>query len=72
MAFYSLWKWFSPWSRRFYPNMVYWYSEYILKTPEQRTTEQFERKRRVNTAILQLGIAAHLIHERIGQLYEIK
>lgn len=45
--------------------MVYWYSEFILKTPEQRAAEQLERKRHVNTAIFQFGIAAHLIHERL-------
>ena len=39
MAFYSLWKWFSPWSKRNYPNMIYWFKRYVLMTPEERAAK---------------------------------
>ena len=56
MGFYALWKWFSPWSKRDYPNMIYWYKEYVLKTPEQREQERRESKRKARTALAQLAI----------------
>ena len=59
-AFYSLWKWFSPWSRREYTNMIYWYKEYVLKTPEQREQERIEKKRKARTAMAQLGVMTAL------------
>lgn len=40
MGFWALWKWFQSWSKIGYPNMIYWYSEYFLKTPEQRAAEK--------------------------------
>ena len=54
MGFYALWKWFSPWSKRYYPNMIYWYKEYVLKTPEQREQERRESKRKARIALAQL------------------
>lgn len=56
MGFYALWKWFSTWSKRDYPNMIYWYKEYVLKTPEQREQERRESKRKARTALAQLAI----------------
>ena len=56
MGFYALWKWFSPWSKRNYPNMIYWYKEYVLKTSEQREQERRESKRKARTALAQLAI----------------
>lgn len=32
MAFWKLYKWFAPWSHTRYPNMIYFYKEYVLKT----------------------------------------
>ena len=62
MAYYSLWKWFAPWSKRNYPNMIYWYSEYVLKTPEQREKEKMERRKRANTLMAQMGIIRTMCH----------
>lgn len=56
MAFYSLYKWFSPWSKREYTDMIYWYKEYVLKTPEQREQEKKDRQRKARTVLAQLGI----------------
>ena len=56
MGFYALWKWFSSWSKKDYPNMIYWYKEYVLKTPEQREQERRESKRKARTALAQLAI----------------
>ena len=56
MGFYALWKWFSSWSKRDYINMIYWYKEYVLKTPEQREQERRENKRKARTALAQLAI----------------
>lgn len=56
MGFYTLWKWFSPWSKRDYPDMIYWYKEYVLKTPEQREQERRESKSKARTALAQLAI----------------
>lgn len=56
MAFYSLWKWFSPWSKREYTDMIYWYKEYVLKTTEQREQERRESKRKARTDLAQLVI----------------
>ena len=56
MGFYALWKWFSPWSKMDNPNMIYWYKEYVLKTPEQREQERRESKRKARTALAQLAL----------------
>ena len=56
MAWYALWKWFSPWSKRDMPDMIYWYSEYVLKTPEQREMERIQKRRKVNTVMAQIVI----------------
>lgn len=51
MGFFALWRWFRPWSKREYPNMIYWYREYFLKTPEQR---EYERRKRYKEAAMLL------------------
>lgn len=40
--------------------MIYWYKEYILKTPEQREQERIENKRKARTAMAQLGVVGAL------------
>ena len=36
--------------------MIYWYKEYVLKTPEQREQEKRDRQRKARTALALLGI----------------
>lgn len=60
MAWYALYKWYSPWSKRNCPDMIYWYKEYVLKTPEQRERESEQRKRDAQTAMAKL-CAMHAI-----------
>jgi hypothetical protein len=69
MGFYALWKWFSPWSKRDYPNMIYWYKEYVLKTPEQREQERIENKRKARTALAQLAIMNTMCSNLGGDYY---
>ena len=69
MGFYALWKWFSPWSKRDYPNMIYWYKEYVLKTPEQREQERRESKRKARTALAQLAIMNTMCSHLGGDRY---
>lgn len=66
MGFYALWQWFSPWSKRGYPNMIYWYKEYVLKTPEQREQERRESKRKARTSLAQLAIMNTMCNELGG------
>lgn len=56
MAWYSLYKWCYGWSNRKSYNMIYWYNEYILKTPEQRQKEYLERKQKTKQLLTQLTI----------------
>ena len=69
MVFYSLWKWFSPWSKREYADMIYWYKEYVLKTPEQREQERIEKKKKARTAMAQLGVMTALCGGLGGDYY---
>lgn len=56
MGWYALYKWYKPWSKRDLPNMIYWYKEYVLKTPEQREAEAIKRKKEAQTIMAQLGV----------------
>lgn len=69
MAFYSLWKWFSPLSKREYTDMIYWYKEDVLKTPEQREQEIIEKKKKARNAIVQLGFMTALCSGLGGDYY---
>lgn len=70
MAFYALYKWFSPWNKREYRNMVFWYNEYVLKSPEQREQENIESKRKLNTVLAQLGIMSVICSNLGSDYYE--
>lgn len=69
MGFYTLWKWFSPWSKKNYTDMIYWYKEYVLKTREQREQERRESKRKARTALAQLAIVDTMCRELGGDYY---
>lgn len=69
MGFYALWKWFLPWSKREYTNMIWWYKEYVLKTPEQREQERRESKRKARTALAQLTIMNTMCSNLGGDYY---
>lgn len=62
MAYFSLYKWFSSYRKKPFENWIYYYSEYVLKTPEQREQERVERKRRVSTTLAQMGIISAMVH----------
>lgn len=56
MGWYALYKWFRPWCKKPYYNMIYWYKEYVLKTPEQRAHEEKIKHKEAMTALAQLSI----------------
>lgn len=59
MAFYALWKWFRPWSKRRYPDMIQYYNN-LMKTPEQKAAEDKEAR----TVLAELAT----VHGLIGAL----
>lgn len=55
MAWFSLYKWFSGWSKKYrHVDMIYYYSEYVLKTPEQRKREKEKRSKKAAEALKML------------------
>lgn len=49
MAFYALYKWYSPWSKRGYPNMIAWYrrklyEEWLDSLPPEERSAYLKRK----------------------------
>ena len=76
MAFWSLYKWFAPWSKRGYPDMIYYFSEYVVKTPEQREKESIIREKRAEAAIKNLSAMYNIFNkngeiDRIRKIYNI-
>ena len=49
--------------------MIYWYKEYVLKTPEQREQERIEKKIKVRTTMAQLGVMTALCGGLGGDYY---
>lgn len=58
MAWYSLWKWYAPWSQRelFMEDMIYWFKEYVLKSSEQREEEKRIKDMHSKQAIASLSM----------------
>lgn len=61
MAFYALYKWYSPWSKRGYPDMIAWYrwklyEEWLVSLPPEERSAYLKRKeakhKRSMTALL--------------------
>ena len=50
--------------------MIYWYKEYVLKTPEQREQERTEKKKKAQTAMAQLGVMTALCSGLRGEYYK--
>lgn len=51
MAWYALYKWFSPWRKKPYTNYILWYSaklyeEWFKLLPKEEQTKLLERKKR--------------------------
>lgn len=49
MAFYALYKWYSPWSKRGYPDMIAWYrrklyEEWLDSLPPEERSAYLKRK----------------------------
>jgi hypothetical protein len=63
MGWYSLWRWFSPWSKRKYVNMIYYYSEYVLKSQAQRDKEKKEKQKHARELLL-LTMGIHALSEK--------
>lgn len=60
MAWYSLYKWFAPWRKTKYVDMIYYYSEYVLKTEEQRIAEKESRRRKAYQVMTMLGVLSEM------------
>ena len=48
--------------------MIYWYKEYVLKTPEQREQERRESKRKARIALAQL-VTMNTMYSNLGGGY---
>lgn len=63
MGWYAWYKWYSSFSKKEIINRVYWYKEYVLKTPEQREEEAKIRKIKARTCMMYLGIVSSYIEQ---------
>ena len=50
--------------------MIYWYKEYVLKTPEQREQERIEKTRKARTTMAQLSVMTALCSGLGGDYYK--
>ena len=62
MAYGKLYKWFSQFRKLPFTDWVYWYKEYVLKTPEQREFERIESRNRARTGLAKLGVISSVVH----------
>ena len=76
MAWYSLYKWFSPWRKTPYSNYVDWYKKYLhitwfnSLTEEEKKTyldKQEEARRKRRMALNQLMMVPTLISNTTGR-----
>jgi len=51
------------------PDMIYCYSEYVLKTPEQRAKKKIQKKREVNTVMAQIEIMNTVLNITSNKYY---
>ena len=51
MAYRALYRWFSRFRKTPFTDWVYWYSEYVLKTPQQRKCEREMAHREAKLAV---------------------
>lgn len=63
MGWYSVYKWFSSFSKKEYINRIYWYNNYVLKTPEQREKEDRIRKMKARTCMMCMGVMSSYIEQ---------
>ena len=63
MSWYRFRRWYMSWNKRNTPpDLIYWYKEYVLKTPEQREAEKVERNKSYNKALFSLGTMLHVLN----------
>lgn len=63
MGWYSVYKWFSKFSKRECINRIYWYNNYVLKTPEQREKEARISKMKARTCMMCMGIVSSYVKQ---------
>lgn len=75
MAFYALYKWYSPWSKRDYPDMIAWYRRKLYEewlstlSPEERSAylkRKEEKRKSLMTSLLCMNMMTDAISRKTG------
>lgn len=63
MGFWAFMKWAS-FSKRYIPDMIFQYKEYVLKSPEQREREKNETRAALAQLITTTVVMKGIVHKR--------